>query len=191
LPLALRLLAPSPQRWEFALRLALICALTALVVEFYQTPDPALTVYVVFFLNKPDRTTSVLLNIVFLVLITCYIVALTTAAEAIEKLTLRILGCLLGSAAGIAAIVFITPSLTSTGSLMAVVFRRRVCLRLGCRWKDFVHICSPDRCSDPIFGAIDNIGRVMEVADSGDLVGRPPGSRAVAPGCSTCLAMAH
>ena len=44
----LRLLAPSPERWEFALRLALICALTALVVEFYQTPDPALTVYIVF-----------------------------------------------------------------------------------------------------------------------------------------------
>ena len=69
----LRLLAPSPGRWEFALRQALICALTALVVELYQTPDPALTVYVVFFLNKPDRTTSVLVNIVFLVLITVII----------------------------------------------------------------------------------------------------------------------
>jgi multidrug resistance protein MdtO len=66
----LRLLAPSPERWEFALRQALICALTAVVVEIYQTPDPALTVYIVFFLNKPDRATSVILNLVLLVVIT-------------------------------------------------------------------------------------------------------------------------
>jgi multidrug resistance protein MdtO len=46
----LRLLMPFPRRLEFAVRLALICALTTLVVEIYQTPDPALTVYVVFFL---------------------------------------------------------------------------------------------------------------------------------------------
>src|SRR5271166_3310479 len=69
----LRLLAPSPERWEFTLRQALICALTALVVALYQTPDPALTVYVVFFLNKPDRTTSLLLNVVFLALISVVI----------------------------------------------------------------------------------------------------------------------
>ena len=54
--------------------------------------------------------------------ITCYIVALTTAAEAVEKLTLRFLGCVLGAAAGIAAIVFVMPSLTSIGGLMGVVF---------------------------------------------------------------------
>jgi multidrug resistance protein MdtO len=72
----LRLLAPSPERWELALRQALICALTALVVELYQTPDPALTVYIVFFLNKPDRATSVLLNVVFLGLIS-FIISLT------------------------------------------------------------------------------------------------------------------
>jgi len=72
----LRLLAPSPGRWELALRQALICALTALVVELYQTPDPALTAYVVFFLNKPDRATSVLINVVFLGLIS-FIIGLT------------------------------------------------------------------------------------------------------------------
>ena len=41
----LRLLKPFPGRLEFAVRLALICALTALVVEIYQTPEPALTTY--------------------------------------------------------------------------------------------------------------------------------------------------
>ncbi len=55
-------------------------------------------------------------------LITCYIVSLGTTGETVEKLTLRILGCLLGAAAGIAAIVFLMPHLTSIGGLMAVVF---------------------------------------------------------------------
>jgi multidrug resistance protein MdtO len=64
----LRLLVPFPGRLEFAVRLALICTITTLVVEIYQTPEPALTAYVVFFLNKPDRGTSLILNIAMLVL---------------------------------------------------------------------------------------------------------------------------
>lgn len=68
-----RLLEPRPGRLAFAARLALICALTTLVVVIYQTPSAALTVYVVFFLNKPDRAESLLLNVVFTVLITLII----------------------------------------------------------------------------------------------------------------------
>jgi len=63
----LRLLRPTPGRLIFAARLALVCALTTLVVEIYQTPEPALTVYVVFFLNKPDRGTSLLLSAMMLI----------------------------------------------------------------------------------------------------------------------------
>ncbi len=66
----LRLLMPFPGRLEFAIRLALICALTTLVVEIYQTPEPALTVYLVFFLNKPDRGTSLILSVAMLALFT-------------------------------------------------------------------------------------------------------------------------
>lgn len=55
-------------------------------------------------------------------LITRYIVALGTAAETVEKLSLRILGCLLGAAAGIAAIVLLIPGLTSIGALMITIF---------------------------------------------------------------------
>jgi multidrug resistance protein MdtO len=55
-------------------------------------------------------------------LITCYIVSLGTAAETMEKLTLRISGALIGAAAGLAAIVFVMPYVTSIGGLMAVVF---------------------------------------------------------------------
>ena len=109
----LRLLAPSPERWEFALRLALICALTALVVEFYQTPDPALTVYVVFFLNKPDRATSVLLNIVFLVLISI-IISLTILV------TMFVLDDPVWRVASMAAISFATLFLTSASKLRPV-----------------------------------------------------------------------
>jgi multidrug resistance protein MdtO len=65
-----RLLAPQPGRVAFALRVALICALTVLVTEIYQTPDPALTVYIVFFLNREDRATSIIMNLVVLLLIT-------------------------------------------------------------------------------------------------------------------------
>src|SRR6202048_4343594 len=76
----LRLLMPFPGRLEFAVRLALICALTTLVVEIYQTPDPALTVYVVFFLNKPDRGTSLILRIVIVVLISLIITSVLLVA---------------------------------------------------------------------------------------------------------------
>jgi multidrug resistance protein MdtO len=66
----LRLLMPFPGRLEIALRLALICALTALVTEIYQTPDAALTVYVAFFLIKPDRVSSIILSLVMLTVLT-------------------------------------------------------------------------------------------------------------------------
>ena len=69
----LSLLRPFPGRLEFAARLALICALTTLVVEIYQTPDPALTAYVAFFVMKPDRTTSVILSVVMVLLISIII----------------------------------------------------------------------------------------------------------------------
>src|SRR5882757_5023069 len=69
----LSLLRPFPGRLEFAARLALICALTTLVAEIYQTPEPALTTYLAFFVMKQDRTTSVILSIVLLLLISIII----------------------------------------------------------------------------------------------------------------------
>jgi multidrug resistance protein MdtO len=68
-----RQLAPRPGRFELTTRLAVICALTVLVVEIYQTPDPALTVYVAFFLSRDSRTMSLIIDIVFVVLITLLI----------------------------------------------------------------------------------------------------------------------
>jgi multidrug resistance protein MdtO len=68
-----RLLAPKPGRLEFAARLALICALTVLVTEIYQTPEPALATYIVFFLNRENRTLSLILTAVLTFLITVII----------------------------------------------------------------------------------------------------------------------
>ena len=80
------LLAPFPGRLEFAARLALICALTTLVVEIYQTPEPALTAYVAFFLMKPDRATSIVASIVMLVLITLIVgLVLALTVQVIEQ----------------------------------------------------------------------------------------------------------
>src|SRR5262245_55760687 len=78
-----RLLGPRPGRLAFAARLALICALTTLVVMIYQTPSAALTVYIVFFLNKPDRAQSLLLNVVFVVLMTLILGFTTLVAMAV------------------------------------------------------------------------------------------------------------
>ncbi len=53
---------PSPGRLAFAARLALICTLVTIFAETYTTPEIALTVYLVFFLNKPDRMSSMALD---------------------------------------------------------------------------------------------------------------------------------
>lgn len=66
-------LTAFPGRFPFAIRLAVICSLTALVCEIYQTPEAALTVYIAFFLNKPDRVASLILNVVMVALITILI----------------------------------------------------------------------------------------------------------------------
>jgi multidrug resistance protein MdtO len=80
------LLAPFPGRLEFAVRLALICALTTLVVEIYQTPEPALIAYVAFFVVKPDRAASVVTSIVMLLLISLIVgLVLALTVQVIEQ----------------------------------------------------------------------------------------------------------
>jgi multidrug resistance protein MdtO len=55
-------------------------------------------------------------------LITCYVAALGTTGETLYKLTLRLVGCLIGAAMGCAALIFVMPNLTSIGGLMVLVF---------------------------------------------------------------------
>src|SRR4029453_16311363 len=65
------------------MRFAVGCALTTLVVEIYQTPAPALTVYVVFFLMKPDRTESIVISIAFSLLLALVIACLVPISDAV------------------------------------------------------------------------------------------------------------
>lgn len=55
-------------------------------------------------------------------MITCFVASLGTTGETVHKLTLRIIGCLIGAAIGIGAILFVIPNLTSVGGLMVLVF---------------------------------------------------------------------
>ena len=71
----IRYLEPRPGRLQLAIRLALICALTGLIVEIYQTPDAALTMYVALFLNQKDRPTSLVLSVA-LTLVMTFIITL-------------------------------------------------------------------------------------------------------------------
>jgi Predicted membrane protein len=77
------LLAWRPGRMEYALRLALICALTCLIAEIYQTPDIALTIYIAFFLNQKNRAASLIQNLAFAVLITVVVGVIIVIAAAV------------------------------------------------------------------------------------------------------------
>jgi multidrug resistance protein MdtO len=77
----LQLLAPDPERLEFATRLALVCALTTLLSEIYQTPDPALTTYIAFFVCRPERTESLMLSVVLTLVITVVIALIFLVAK--------------------------------------------------------------------------------------------------------------
>lgn len=76
----LKLLAPYPGRAAMATRIALICALTAFVTSAYGTPEAAISAYVVFFLNRPDRVLSVVLGSALLVLVSLIIALVMVVA---------------------------------------------------------------------------------------------------------------
>ena len=83
---------PSPGRFTFAVRLALICTLVAMFAEVYKTPEIALTVYVVFFLNKSDRTSSMLLTVAIVLIITAVVgIILLIAPPLLANSGLRVL----------------------------------------------------------------------------------------------------
>jgi multidrug resistance protein MdtO len=54
-------------------------------------------------------------------MVTCYFVALSSVGETVHKLTLRIVGCLIGAGLGVLAIVALMPVMTDIGQLMLMV----------------------------------------------------------------------
>lgn len=87
----LRLLAPAPGRLAISARVALIAALTALVAIAYGTPEAAMSVYVAFFLVRPDRVTSALLSVAMLLLVTVVIGLMILIADfCVDVVPLRV-----------------------------------------------------------------------------------------------------
>lgn len=74
------LVANEPGRLAFALRLTLACCTTGLIVQWFEVPEPALTVYLVLFLNRQERMTSILLAVVMLAFVSVLIALLIPLA---------------------------------------------------------------------------------------------------------------
>ncbi|HGN0628775.1 TPA: hypothetical protein ACKRM8_006120, partial [Pseudomonas aeruginosa] len=72
-------------------RLTVICAFTALIASAYGTPEAALSVYIAFFLIRPDRVTSAILPAVMLLLVTVILgVILLVTTASIDYPVLRV-----------------------------------------------------------------------------------------------------
>ncbi len=117
----LRLLGPRPGRLAFASRLALICALTTLVAEIYQTPDPALTAYVAFFLNKPDRVESLILDVALTILMTTLIGILVLLTMAVIDAPLWRVAVMSAFSVGVLAVAFATKLRPLAGIIVLIV----------------------------------------------------------------------
>jgi len=116
----LKWLAPFPGRAAMATRVAIICALTTLVATAYGTPEAALSAYVVFFMIRPDRVTSIILSTALLVLVTILIgFVLFVATLVLDNPMSRV-----ASIAGLsAALLFITSAskLRPVGAIIAMI----------------------------------------------------------------------
>ncbi|MBR7777580.1 FUSC family protein [Undibacterium rugosum] len=67
------LVSSRPGRASYALRITGCCILSCLLVQYYQTPEAALSVYIVFFLVKPDRHSSIVQSIAAVLLMGCIV----------------------------------------------------------------------------------------------------------------------
>jgi multidrug resistance protein MdtO len=116
----LKLLAPFPGRAAMACRIALICALTAYVTSAYGTMEAAISAYVVFFLNLPDRVMSVVQSVAMLALVTVFIgIVLVVAMFALDDPLWRV-ACIAGLSFGL---LFVTSAskLRPVGAILAMI----------------------------------------------------------------------
>ncbi|KQR89942.1 fusaric acid resistance protein [Burkholderia sp. Leaf177] len=116
----LKLLAPFPGRAAMACRIALICALTAYVTSAYGTMEAAISAYVVFFLNQPDRVMSIVQGVAMLVLVTVFIgIVLVVAMFALDNPLWRV-ACIAGLSFGL---LFVTSAskLRPVGAILAMI----------------------------------------------------------------------
>ncbi|WP_420993310.1 FUSC family protein [Cupriavidus sp. 30B13] len=115
-----RLLAPAPGRAQASARIALTCTLVVLVTCIYRTPEAAISAYVVFFINRPDRTSSILMSVAALVLLSFVIgLVILVAVFCIDSPGLRV-ACIVLLSAGL---LFLTSAskLRPIGAIVAMI----------------------------------------------------------------------
>lgn len=88
----------NPQHYRFALKTTLAASLAYIVYTALEWQD------------------------IHTALVTCYVAALGSTGETVHKLALRITGCLIGAAMGVASLLLLMPMMTSIGELMLLVF---------------------------------------------------------------------
>ncbi len=116
----LTLLGAYPGRAEMATRIALICALTVFVTSAYGTPEAAISAYVVFFLNQPDRVLSAITGVAMVVLVTVVVgLVMLVAMFALDDPLWRIT-CIAGLSL---ALLFVTSAskLRPVGAIIAMI----------------------------------------------------------------------
>ncbi|WP_059411269.1 FUSC family protein [Cupriavidus basilensis] len=115
-----RLLAPAPGRAQAAARIALTCTLVVLVTCIYRTPEAAISAYVVFFITRPDRASSILMSVAALVLLSFVIgLVMLVAVFSVDSPGLRV-ACIVLLSAGL---LFLTSAskLRPIGAIVAMI----------------------------------------------------------------------
>ncbi|WP_454766284.1 FUSC family protein [Cupriavidus campinensis] len=114
------LLAPFPGRAAATTRITVACALTVLVTSIYGTPEAAISAYVIFFINRPDRTTSIIMSVAALVLVSLIIGLVIWLADFSIDDPLRRVACM---AVLSAALLFLTSAskLRPVGAIVAMI----------------------------------------------------------------------
>ena len=114
------LLAPFPGRASATTRIAVACTLTVLVTSIYGTPEAAISAYIVFFINRADRTTSIMMSVAALVLVSIIIGLVMLLADFSVDDPLRRVACM---AVLSAALLFLTSAskLRPVGAIIAMI----------------------------------------------------------------------
>ncbi len=114
------LLAPFPGRTAAATRITVGCTLTVLVTSLYGTPEAAISAYVIFFINRADRTTSIVMSAAALVLISLIIALVMGIADFSVDDPMRRVACM---AVVSAAMLFLTSAskLRPIGAIVAMI----------------------------------------------------------------------
>ncbi len=114
------LLAPFPGRYAATARITVGCTLTVLVTSIYGTPEAAISAYVIFFINRADRTTSIIMSAAALVLVSLIIGLVIWLADVSVDDPMRRVACM---AVVSAAVLFLTSAskLRPVGAIVAMI----------------------------------------------------------------------